>query len=258
MKHLIKFFFVLTAILTFTSCSKDSDSQTIDPLNSTAIKADSSIKTATLPQAILDYISTNYPDITVKKSEIEDNGNYEVKLNNGVELIFDAHGAFLGVDDDGENNFDDTHLNISELPQILLDFIATNYPNESIDEAELENNGNYEIELENEVILIFDADGNFLGIGEDENDDENGENENNNEDGGDQTNVEAASLPQTILDYLSANYPDKTIIEAEVDEDGTYEITLSNGIEVTFDSNGTFLEAEDGNGDEGENEEEND
>jgi len=28
---------------------------------------------------------------------------------------------------------------------------------------------------------------------------------------------------------------------------------LSNGIEVTFDSNGAFLEAEDGNGDEEEN-----
>ncbi|MCJ7758076.1 MAG: PepSY-like domain-containing protein [Gillisia sp.] len=253
MKHLIKLFFVLTAILTFTSCSKDSNSETTNPLNSTALRADSSIKTATLPQTILDYISTNYPDITVKKSEIEDNGNYEVKLNNGAELIFDAEGAFLGVDDDGENNFDDTHLNISELPQILLDFIATNYPNESIDEAELENNDNYEVELENEVILIFEADGNFMGIGKDENNDENGENENNDEDGGDETNIEAAALPQTILDYLSANYSDKTIIEAEVEEDGTYEVTLSNGIEVTFDSNGSFLEAEDGNGDEDEN-----
>jgi hypothetical protein len=245
MKHLIKFFFVLTAILTLSSCSKDSDPETTNPLNSTAIRADSSVKTASLPQATLDYISTNYPDITVKKSEVEDNGNFEVKLNNGVELIFDADGAFLGVDDDGENNFDDTHLNISELPQILLDFIDTNYPNESIDEAELENNGNYEIELGNDVILIFDADGKFLGIGEDENDDE---------DDGDETNVDAASLPQIILDYLSTNYPDKTIIEAEVEEDGTYEITLSNGMEVTFDSNGTFLEAEDGNGDEDEDE----
>jgi len=247
MKHLIKLFFVLTAILTFTSCSKDSDPETINPLNSTAIRADSSIKTATLPQSILDYISTNYPDITVKKSEIEDNGNYEVKLNNGVELIFDAEGSFLGVDDDGDNNFDDTHLNISELPENIMSFISTNYPNESIDEAELENNGNYEIELENEVILIFDVDGNFLGIGEDENEDED-------EHDGDETNIEAASLPQIILDYLSANYGDKTIIKAEVDEDGTYEITLNNGIEVTFDSNGTFLEAEDGNGDENENE----
>jgi len=64
-------------------------------------------------------------------------------------------------------------------------------------------------------------------------------------------------LPQIILDYLSANYPDKSIIEAEIEEDGTYEITLNNGIEVTFDSNGTFLEAEDGNGDEDENEGEN-
>jgi len=249
MKHIINLFFVLTAILTFASCTKDSDPDTVNPLNSTAIRADSSIKTATLPQEILDYISTNYSDITVKKSEIEDNGNFEVKLNNGVELIFDADGAFLGVDDDGDNNFDDTHLNISELPENIMSFISTNYPNKSIEEAELENNGNYEIELENEVILIFDADGKFLGIGEDENDDE---------DDGDETNVEAASLPQIILDYLSANYPDKTIIEAELKEDGTYEITLSNGIEVTFDSNGTFLEAEDGNGDENENEDEND
>lgn len=239
----MKLFVVLTAILTFTSCSKDSNTETTNPLNSTAIRADSSIRTASLPQAILDYISNNYPDITVKKSEIEDNGNYEVKLNNGVELIFDAEGSFLGIDDDdGENNFDDTQLNISELPKILLDFIATNYPNESIDEAELENNGNYEIELENEVILIFDVDGNFLGIGEDENEDEDGE-----------TNIEAASLPQIILDYLSANYGDKTIIKAEVDEDETYEITLSNGVEVTFDSDGAFLEAEDANGNEDEN-----
>lgn len=244
MKHIIKSFFVLTAILTLTSCSKDSDPDTTDPLNSTAIRADSSIKTASLPQAILDYISANYPDITVKKSEMEDNGNYEVKLNNEVELIFDADGAFLGVDDDGENNFDDTHLNISELPENLLSFIAANYPNESIDEAELENNGNFEIELENEVTLIFDLDGNFLGIGEDENDDE---------DDGDETNVEAASLPQIILDYLSTNYPDKSIIEAEVEDDGTFEITLNNGMEVTFDSNGAFLEAEDGNGEEDEN-----
>jgi hypothetical protein len=248
MKNIIKSIFVLTAILTFTSCSKDSDPDTVNPLNSTAVRADSSIKTASLPQPILDYISTNYLDITVKKSEIEDNGNYEVKLNNGVELIFDADGAFLGVDDDGENNFDDTHLNITELPENIMSFISTNYPNESIEEAELENNGNYEIELENDVILIFDVDGKFLGIGEDENEDEHD---------GDETNIEASSLPQIILDYLSTNYPDKTIIEAEIEEDGTYEITLSNGIEVTFDSNGTFLEAEDGNGDEDENENEN-
>ena len=48
-----------------------------------------------LPESILDYIESNYPGIGIEKAELED-GEYEIELNNGLELCFDQAGNFLG------------------------------------------------------------------------------------------------------------------------------------------------------------------
>lgn len=87
-----------TSVLTFSSCSNDDNSGDMGPdvdLNLTAQRSDDYINTAALPQAILNYISTNYPNNTIREAEVEDNNNYEVELNNGTELIFDQQGNFL-------------------------------------------------------------------------------------------------------------------------------------------------------------------
>ncbi|MFV8224546.1 PepSY-like domain-containing protein, partial [Christiangramia aquimixticola] len=123
------------------------------------------------------------------------------------------------------------HIPLSQIPEKILTFIETYFPGSAIKEAERENNGNYEIELENKIELIFDADGNFLGQGEDENENE------------DDINIDPADLPQNILDYIAENYPNNTIIEAEIEDDGNYEVTLNNGVELEFDSQGHFLSA---------------
>lgn len=52
-----------------------------------------------LPTAILDYLSTNYPNIAIDEVELED-GIYEVELVNGLELEFDINGNFLSVEMD--------------------------------------------------------------------------------------------------------------------------------------------------------------
>lgn len=227
--------------LLFQSCSESEN--TVEPdLNAVAFSADAHVRTSTLPQSILDYISGNYPDLTIHKAEVEDNGNYEVTLSDDTELIFNAQGSFLGVDDDNEDDFGDEHIQPSDLPQNILDFITANYPDSSIEEAELENNGNYEVKLENGVELIFDGDGNFLGRARDENEDDQGE---------DHEDINPSDLPQLILDYITENYPDNSIIEAEMDEEG-YEITLNNGVELKFDQQGNFISSEDGNGDDGD------
>lgn len=232
--------------LLFQSCSESEN--TVEPdLNAVAFSADAHVRTSTLPQSILDYISGNYPDLTIHKAEVEDNGNYEVTLSDDTELIFNAQGSFLGVDDDNEDDFGDEHIQPSDLPQNILDFITANYPDSSIEEAELENNGNYEVKLENGVELIFDGDGNFLGQARDENEDDQGE---------DHEDINPSDLPQLILDYITENYPDNSIIEAEMDEEG-YEITLNNGVELKFDQQGNFISSEDGNGDDGDEHEEN-
>jgi hypothetical protein len=48
-----------------------------------------------LPQLILDFIEANYSGIGIREAEFED-GEYEVKLENDVELCFDTSGTFLG------------------------------------------------------------------------------------------------------------------------------------------------------------------
>jgi hypothetical protein len=247
MKSLGIFCLMMGVIFGITGCSDDDSlpENEID-INARFVSADAHVSTASLPQKILDYVTENYPGVTIREAELEDNGNYEVYLRNGLELIFDANGNFLGIDDDENENFGDEHIAISEIPQNILTFIETYFPGVQIEEAELENNGNYEIELENDVELIFDANGNFLGRGEDENDDDE-----------DDEDIDPADLPQNILDYISENYPDNSIIEAEKEEDGTFEVTLNNGVELIFDAESNFVSAEDGNGeDEEENEEE--
>lgn len=51
------------------------------------------------PTAIDDYLTLNYPDAMVEKVELEAD-EYEVELDNGIELIFDLDGNFLEEDID--------------------------------------------------------------------------------------------------------------------------------------------------------------
>jgi len=49
-------------------------------------------------QKIMDYIRSNYPDLTVVEVEIESQ-KIEIELSNNIELIFDLNGNFLRLDD---------------------------------------------------------------------------------------------------------------------------------------------------------------
>ena len=84
----------------------------------------------------------------------------------------------------------------------------------------------------------------------------------------DDEHVDPGQLPQAILDYIAANYPDATITKAELD-DGKYEVTamtmyLSNGLELYFSLDGTFIglddddDSDDGNDDDDDSDEGND
>ncbi len=52
-----------------------------------------------LPQQVLDYIVENYPDAQIVEAELYPNGDYEVELDDEVELVFDSAGNFLGEGD---------------------------------------------------------------------------------------------------------------------------------------------------------------
>ena len=233
------------ALLTLNSCSNDDDDNVDDQvdLSLTAPRADAYVKTAALPQPILSYVSANYPDTTTHEAEVEEDGKYEVELSNGVELVFDAQGTFMGIDDDGEDNFGDEDISPADLPESIRTFVATHFSGANIEEAERENNGNYELELSNDVELIFDANGEFLGRVDDEDDEER-----------DDDDIAISELPQSIIDYIATTYPDHSIIEAEREDDESFEVTLNNGMELLFDAEGNFLSVEDHNGDDDDDE----
>ena len=135
-------------------------------------------------------------------------------------------------DYNGGNGIDGSNIDPASLPQTILDYITQNYANATIIEAEIESNGNYEVSLSNGVELYFNSNGDFLMTGNDD----NGGNDDN-----DSSNIDPASLPQIILDYITQNYPNTTITEAEIESNGNYEVSLSNDVELYFDQDGNFL-----------------
>ena len=248
MKTIQKMSLVALSVLTVVSCSKNSEDVLNDLPAGVALKADAKVKVGDLPKAILEFVAEEFPELTIDEAEEEYNGNFEVELSNGTELVFDAIGAFLGIDDDSEENgdFDDSDVDIETLLPAILEYVELNYPGEGIDEAEMEHNDQYEVTLndDDDTVLIFNANGEFLGVGVDENDqDGDGDYDWEEEDGHDDgETIDPAQLPELALAYLEETYyPDHTIVHAEIEDGGEYEVTMSNGHEVYFDAKGNFL-----------------
>lgn len=251
MKTISKIIVSICIIAVAYSCSSSATPSIAQPSANAALTtkvatSDNGINAATLPQVVLSYIATNYPNITIVTSSKENNSNYEVNLSNGIQLIFNSTGTFLGIDSNGANgtdNYGDSVVSATSLSQVILSFISTNYPSKTISYVELANNGHYEIRLSDGLVIVFDATtGAFLGNGVDP---DNVNNDNNTSTG---TVTNPTSLPQAILNYVTTNYPTITIIQAKKEDNGNYEVTLSSGMELFFTSNGTFVNT--GNGDD--------
>ena len=61
------------------------------------VEGSSKLPDSVVPEGVLTYVNTNYPDLSVLDWELDDRGQ-EVKLSNGMELKFDNSGKFLRID----------------------------------------------------------------------------------------------------------------------------------------------------------------
>lgn len=193
-----------------------------------------------LLQSIIDYVGTNYQGASIESASFEVEYGmifFEIYLTDGTELYFDLDGNFIcqdeesddedddGHDDDDEEDDDDSDDDddegddedddndddeIDDLPENILEYIDSNYPNYEIEEAELEelcdSTMAYEVELEDgedDLELFFDLDGNFL-----------------------YSEIEASfsDLPAAVVTALETTYPDYTI-----DNDEVYILEFANG-----------------------------
>lgn len=186
------------------------------------ITSSSQLPNTVIPQAILDYVAEHYPNNYITEWEIEDTYQ-EVELDNDLELEFTLDGVFIRVDMDDDEN-DDEVLAIDDIPSVIMDYISTHFPSNTIVGAWIDSdddNITYEINLSGTIELEFNDGYQIISIETD-------------------TQLPNSVIPQNILDYVSQNYPNNVITGWELD-DNLQQIKLNNGLELDFDLNGAFV-----------------
>lgn len=124
---------------------------------------------------------------------------------------------------------DDKAVTFDKLPKKAQEFIKQYYPNEKMIFASVDDDiiaPEYKVGLDGGVTIGFENNGKFDNIKS-----KNG-------------NIPAGIIPAKIVETAKAQYPDAIIIEYDADK-RSYEIKLSNRMELTFDSNFNLVEIDD-------------
>ena len=139
-------------------------------------------------------------------------------------LIIVSLAAFMSV-----VRAEDKPVTFNKLPESARNFIDSNYQSVKLVLATKDDDfirPEFHVVLENGVALQFDNDGRLEKIASRSGD------------------IPAAVIPKQITDIVKSHYPDAYIVEYEVDRK-TYEVKLSNRIEITFDSSFRLVEIDD-------------
>ncbi|WP_394774159.1 PepSY-like domain-containing protein [Flavobacterium sp.] len=120
------------------------------------------VNPTTLPATAQTFLSTHFPAVTVILAEKQNNASingsiYDVSLSNGFEIDFDINGNWIDID--GNNQA----IPVALIPEKIRTYVTSNYPNQFV--TSIDNERTYtEIELSNNLELVFDLQGNFLRI----------------------------------------------------------------------------------------------
>lgn len=121
-------------------------------------KNESTLSAADWPTNIRSFIATDLPGYLIESIITYDIASsekqYLVSLNNQGSVLFDQSVTFVCAQGEFVSYEDDDYIKISDLPQSILDYVAENYSNVTIEKAEFED-GEYEIELSNDIELCF-------------------------------------------------------------------------------------------------------
>ena len=132
---------------------------------------------------------------------------------------------------------------LADLPAAIFNYVKQNHAPFDIETAFHAPKIGYEIFLENGLCLYFDQNGSHLnhdGMHGDEGNHHGGMGPGFNHCLAGDT-LDVADLPQTILDYIAANYSGKTVVTVVVKPSGKLGVELSGGTVLMFNPNGTFI-----------------
>jgi len=108
-----------------------------------------------LPQKAQQFITTNFKGVEVLSATVDD--DYEVYLANGTKVEFTLQGDWKEVKCPG------SAVPAAIIPAAISKYVKTNFANSTIVKIDKKYNG-YEVELNNDLELKFDKNGNFLAI----------------------------------------------------------------------------------------------
>jgi hypothetical protein len=177
-----------------------------------------------LPVASQTFLNTYFPGQSILDTR-KDNNEYEVYYTN-YKVEFDQQGDWKQIDGkrvNGDYKAIPQAFMENEIPTAIVNWVTSNYPNISIVEVEKEfekgTHIGYDIELSNGIDdLDFDLNGNLIKG----------------------ANPSGTVLPEKAQTFLSTYFPDDAVVSQKKDDDGEYEVVLTSGIEIDFDSQGTW------------------
>ena len=239
MKKLFLIVPVLMMML-FTQCAKDSvgpDEALIAEIENAQNKVN--IEPAALPVNAQEQIDAEYFDTYIEScAHVQDKG-YEVVLGNEDQLYFRENGLELRSGPHGMHRPGPCGrgipVEISDLPDAITQYVATNYPDAEILRAKQFPRG-YVLMITGKRLLIFNNDLAFVmetrafyfcdQIGHP---------------------IDIANLPDAVTTYIDTNYPDGEIVKAFFVRNhivvGVW--TPDGRVIVVFDADGNFLFARD-------------
>lgn len=107
-----------------------------------------------LPQQAQQFINQNFKDVGFL-SAMKDDGKYDVVLKDGTEIEFTRKGEWKKVD---------CHLTAipeAVIPPTILTYVKAQFPDNFIVKIDKDSR-EYEVELNNNIDLMFDKNGNFM------------------------------------------------------------------------------------------------
>lgn len=123
-----------------------------------SINATERVKPSQLPTEVKSFIKSNFPRARVVKAEVDHSSSideYDIRLDNGVDIEIDANGTWEDIDS--------THSSYgvpdSAVPQNIVDFCASHYPGQYIQEIEREDY-TYVVDMGHDQKVRFDNCGN--------------------------------------------------------------------------------------------------
>ena len=143
---------IFSALVFFTACSSDDDGSSNEVL----------LTDDEIPSEITTYVSTHFDTSTITRAEKETENSgitYEVLLDLNYQLEFNSDLEIVEIDGT-------TALPDSVIPELILEYVTTNYPNQIITDWELETNYQ-QVELNNGYELEFELNGDFIRLDKD-------------------------------------------------------------------------------------------